>query len=390
MISKLNKYLVISFVSILSINAISYSKELDKSNSSSIKNEYEQIKNYADKIFESEIKNNQSIGISVGIIKGKDKYYFNYGFTDKKNKIKPSEKTIFGIASATKVFTTTLLADMILNDSVKLSDGLSKYLPESIKSITFNTQEINLLSLATHTSGLPNEPLDIDKFNFKPEERYANYKEDNLYNYLSKFKLSQDDKNHTGFGYYSYSNLGMGILGHILSKKLNLTYENAILNRICKPLGLKNTVITLNEEQDKSLATGYLKYNGEDIAMPISGSNTTDIMAGSFALKSNVEDLLTFVDANLGNLDINLKPSIDLAQKEIYPNLISLGWHLNNTSKKEKIIWHNGTWTLTGFSSFIGFVKDKNLGVVILYNTSDLSKLGQNVTQNGFKVLDKL
>jgi aromatic ring-opening dioxygenase LigB subunit len=84
MISKLNKYLVISFVSILSINAISYSKELDKSNSSSIKNEYEQIKNYADKIFESEIKNNQSIGISVGIIKGKDKYYFNYGFTDKK------------------------------------------------------------------------------------------------------------------------------------------------------------------------------------------------------------------------------------------------------------------------------------------------------------------
>lgn len=379
------KKIITSTLLILSINAISFAQTDKKT-----QEETNSLKLVSDNIFDNEIKNNESIGISIGITKNKKKYFFNYGFVDKDTKIKPTEKTIYHLASVTKVFTTTLLADMIMNDSVKLSDGLSKYLPENIKPIKLYNQEIDFLSLATHTSSFPTEPTNIKNEKFNPNERYANYQIKDLYEYLSKYELYQDNTNKKGFGYYSYSNLGIGILGYLLSSKLGLTYEDAITNRICKPLNLKNTSITLSKEQEKNLAKGYLKYQGQDIPMSISGANTTDIMAGSFALKSNTEDLLTFLDANLGNYDTKLKKSFELAHKEIYPNLVSLGWHLRNTSKGEKMIWHNGTWSLTGFSSFVGFVKEKNLGVVILYNTSDLSKLGQNVTQNGFKVLDEL
>lgn len=76
---KVYKLTISSLLLILLINTNSFAKDTNK-------NDYQQIKNYVDNIFESEIKNNESIGISIGITKGKEKYYFNYGFTDKKIK----------------------------------------------------------------------------------------------------------------------------------------------------------------------------------------------------------------------------------------------------------------------------------------------------------------
>jgi CubicO group peptidase (beta-lactamase class C family) len=68
---------------------------------------------------------------------------------------------VFGIGSITKSFTTLLLADMTNRGIVNLNDSIEKYLPATVKVPTYNGQHITLESLATHTSGLPDNPPDM-------------------------------------------------------------------------------------------------------------------------------------------------------------------------------------------------------------------------------------
>ena len=146
--------------------------------------------------------------------------------------------------------------------------------------------------------------------------------------------------------------------------------------------------MTLSEEQKTRLAKGYFKYNNKEVEMPISGEKTTDALAGSFAFNSTADDLLTLVEANLGAKKSKLDSALKITQEDVYPNF-HLGWDISQkTSKGYNIIWKNGGWTNTGFSSFIGFTKDNNTGIVILSNTIDTTLEG--VTNLGISLLDVL
>ena len=96
-----------------------------KDSYSKISSNTQSIQEKVDTIVKPNIESGKSVGIIVGIIQGNNKKFFSYGTIKKGQSIPPNEKTIFHIASVTKVLTNTLLADMIVNDSVKLTDGIS-------------------------------------------------------------------------------------------------------------------------------------------------------------------------------------------------------------------------------------------------------------------------
>ena len=93
--------------------------------------------------------------IVVGIITPNGTQVYRYGNLSKATKTLVNGKTILDIASITKVFTTTLLADMGKQGLVKRDDPIEKYLPATVKIPTCNRHKIILEDLATHTSGLP-------------------------------------------------------------------------------------------------------------------------------------------------------------------------------------------------------------------------------------------
>src|SRR5262249_20556032 len=145
----------------------------------------------------------------------------------------PDEDTIFEIGSITKVFTGLLLAEMVERGLVKLDDPIQKYLPVPVP------QEITLLHLATHTSGLPCDPP-----GWKPRNNnnpFADYGTKELYAFLSSWRLEREIGTR-----YSYSNLGMGLLGHLLSLRVNMSFEDLVTRRICDPLGMDDTRIHLS------------------------------------------------------------------------------------------------------------------------------------------------
>jgi len=97
-------------------------------------------------------------GIVVGTIDASGTKVLAEGRLSTGAKEEVNGDTIFEIGSATKVFTSLLLADMVRRGEVKLEDPVSKYLPKTVKVPGRNGREITLVDLATHTSALPRLP----------------------------------------------------------------------------------------------------------------------------------------------------------------------------------------------------------------------------------------
>ena len=316
------------------------------------------------------VADGQSVGIVVGFITpdGKREYFCHGSLTLNGNK-PVDENSIYEIGSITKVFTCIALADMVLRGEVELDDPAERYLPEAVKMPTRNGSEITLAHLATHTSAIARMPNNFHPAD--PGNPYADYSVENMYAFLSGYILNRDIGKK-----YEYSNLGMGLLGHILSLKTGIDYERLIVSRVCRVLGMRNTGVTLTEKMKKRLAKGHA--HGKEVP-------NWDIptLAGAGALRSDAEDMLTFLAANIGITRSRLTPAMDMTHEERVDagrNMkVGLGWHILDNGKT-RIVWHNGG--TGGYRTFCGFIKEKRVGVVVLSNT-DIS-----ADDIGFHLLD--
>src|SRR5208282_2202122 len=95
----------------------------------------------------------QSVGIVVGVIGPDGRRVIAYGHLEKGDPRPLNGDTIFELGSATKAFTSLLLADMVQRGEVALDDPVTKYLPPGVKMPERNGRSITLVDLATHTSG---------------------------------------------------------------------------------------------------------------------------------------------------------------------------------------------------------------------------------------------
>jgi serine-type D-Ala-D-Ala carboxypeptidase/endopeptidase len=299
----------------------------------------------------------QSVGIVVGIIGPEGRRMIAYGHLDKGDARPLNGDTIFEIGSETKVFTALLLADMVERGEVSLDDPVSKYLPASVKMPERNGRQITLIDLATHTSGLPRLPSNMSSKD--PGNPYADYSVDQLYEFLSGYKLTRDIGSQ-----YEYSNLGGGLLGHVLALRAGMSYEALVKSRICVPLGMKSTGITLTPEMKERLAVGH------DPATNPAKNWDLPTLAGAGALRSDANDMLTFIAANLDYIKSPLAPAMAAMLKVRRPTgqpglEIALGWHITTANGKE-IVWHNGG--TGGYRSYMGFDPKARVGVVLLSN----------------------
>ncbi len=279
--------------------------------------------------------------------------------------------TVFEIGSVSKVFTATLLADMVRRGEVSLDEPVAKLLPQSVRVPSRDGREITLLSLATHTSGLPVVPSNLAPKD--PENPYADYTVELLYQFLSSYTLPRaiGEK-------YEYSNLGVGLLGHALALRLGRSYEAALTERVLKPLGMKDTAVLLTPAMKARMAVGHgaSGYPTENWDLPT--------LAGAGAIRSTLNDMLTFLATNLGTGPADIRADLDMTHTPRHdtgtlPGQIGLAWHIRG-DQAAGVVWHNGG--TGGFHSFVGFDKARRLGVVVLHNSA------ANIDDIGFHLLN--
>ena len=265
---------------------------------------------------------------------------------------------VFEIGSATKVFTTAILADMVERGEVRLDDPVARLLPATVNVPSRNGRSITLLDLATQSSGLPRLPTNLaPKDSANP---YADYTVRQLYDFLSAYELPRDPG-----ATYEYSNLGMGLLGHALALKARMTYEQLVTRRVLGPLGMHETAITLSPALRARLVSGH-GDTGQVVA-----NWDLPTLAGAGALRSTVGDMLTFLAANLDSTRGPLAHALHEAHISRHPTTspnmtIGLAWHIL-ARPAGAIVWHNGG--TGGYRSFIGFDPARGVGVVLLTNS---------------------
>ncbi len=321
-------------------------------------------------------KNKKSVGIVGGVIDSKGRQVVGYGKLGNENAGEPDGNTVFEIGSITKAFTAILLADMAQRGEVSLNDPISKHLPKSVKTPTRGGKEITLRHLATHTSGLPRLP---DNLNPKTRDNpYADYTVEQMYDFLSRHTLARDIG-----AQYEYSNFGAGLLGHILALKAGMDYETLVVKRICGPLKMNDTRIKLTPEMQARLAQGH-----NEAGQPVMNWDIPTL-AGAGALRSTVNDLLLFVAANMNgsNLTTIMQQTHVVQNSTGAANLeIALGWHILKKEGSE-IVWHTGG--TGGYRSFLGFDKSSGRGVVVLSNSAnDIDDIGRHLLNPKFKLTD--
>jgi D-alanyl-D-alanine-carboxypeptidase/D-alanyl-D-alanine-endopeptidase len=323
------------------------------------------------KIIAERVDRRQSVGIVVGVIEPAGSRVVAYGMLARDDKRPLDGDTIFEIGSVTKVFTSLLLSDMAQHGEVALTDPVSRYLPAGLKLPERGGRSITLEELSTHTSGLPRLPTNLAPRD--PANPYADYTTEQLYQFLSNYPLTRDIG-----AQYEYSNLGGGLLGHALARRAGTDYETLVRARICDPLRMTSTRITLTPEMKTRLATGH------DSAMDPVSSWDMPALAGAGALRSTANDLLIFLAANLGYTESPLAPAMAAMLKVRRPTgvpglEIALGWHVFVQADRE-IVWHNGG--TGGYRSFIGFDPKSRVGVVVLSNaetTAGVDDIGRHV-----------
>jgi CubicO group peptidase (beta-lactamase class C family) len=268
-------------------------------------------------------------------------------------------RTVFEIGSITKVFTATMLAEMVRRGDVALDDPIAKYLPADVRVPSRKGRQITLLDLSTQHSGLPRMPT-----NFQPADSrnpYADYTATKLHEFLSSYTLERDIGER-----FEYSNVGVGLLGYVLARRAGASYEAALVDRVLAPLKLDETRITLSPGMRARLATGH--GPGGQVAK----NWDIGVLEGAGGLRSTPDDMLTFAAAHFDHsgalhtdVEMTLRARRSLGQGGA--DSIGLNWLLMRPGG-HRVAWHNGG--TGGYRSFLGLDLERRRAVVVLTNTA--------------------
>ncbi|PRD48342.1 serine hydrolase domain-containing protein [Sphingobacterium haloxyli] len=316
---------------------------------------------YIDSVAHTYIKkaNTQSLAVAVF---HKNKYKtFLYGETEKGNNTLPTENTLYEIGSITKVFTATLLADLVTKDIIQLDDSIAHFLPDSVSSNP-SLKGITFKSLANHTSGLPRMADNWNQITgYNEKDPFARYDQEALFSYLKHYQPLREP----GLE-YEYSNVGYGLLGELIAIIKKKSYMECLQEIILDPLQLTGTIDKPNVKKEHTVLSGL---DGQGSSTPLW---SWKIMIGAGGLKSNISDLMLFAVEQFKMPENELQNAMALTRQFTFftpDNMdIGLGWHM---SMLDGIIYFHHTGGTAGSSSFIGISPDTKTAVVILSNASE-------------------
>jgi len=312
----------------------------------------------------------QAVGVSVVLINGNQTEHLSLGLANKTSKEKINANTLFEIGSISKTFTALALASMVKEGKIKLTDHVQNYLPEQVKLSVKNGKHITFLSLSNHSSGLPRLPTNMPFSN--PLNPYADYTVEMMYEFLNEYKLPREVGE-----VHEYSNLAVGLLGHVLALIDKKSYQDMVTDRVLIPLNMMNTFVKI---PDSKIG---LMSNGHNDQLSATQHWQLPTLAGAGALNSSATDMASYLKANMSKEQLSDEFTLSHTSTGLFGNpdtKIGLGWIILK-GKDNPYYMHNGG--TGGFRSFIAFDQKQQKGIVILTNSIfELDEIGHAFINN--------
>lgn len=313
-------------------------------------------------------------GLAIAIVKnGKVVVTKGFGVIDIQTNEPVNENTLFMIASNSKLFTGTALAQLEYNDKLKLNDKVSKYLHGYRLYDSNATDLVTIRDMLSHRIGTKTFQGDFLFWNGKPSRQQI----------INKMKLL---KPVSGFREaFGYCNSCFLTAGQIIPAVTKQPWEVYVYDNIVAPLGMTNThMLTRNIEQLPNIAKPYTtQFTGRLQQLPY---DNVDNIAPAGSMVSCVNDISKWLLMQLDSGKLNGRQVIEwpVIQKTREMNTVissgknillpthftgyGLGVFMSDYNGKQ-VYFHTGG--AFGFVTNTCFVPEENLGIVILTNNDN-------------------
>lgn len=364
-------YLLILFTVILNIGAIKLCAQTNSSDNLTFPSSLSDARKELITASLAEFPINTQL--SIALINGDKTEYLGIKNKDWKLKNIENRDSVFEIGSISKVMTSALLANAILNGDVSLSTEISELLGYPL----LKESKITLEQLSNHTSGMIRMPSNFLFAQMKdPNNPYLHYDEAALKNWLTKYMtmdLKQDVSN--------YSNLGAALLAHGLTKKYNKSYENLLQEQIFQKLEMKSSTTKLEKVKEHLV-------KGQNAQGQICKNWEFDVLEGAGAVLSTITDMVKFARAVISQkdeaLELQRKPTF-----KVNENMeMGLGWHIIHGKAGNTFYWHNGG--TNGYTSSLIIDVERQLAIIVLSNLSAFHPKMGNIDELTFGLMRTL
>ncbi|HAS42134.1 MAG TPA: serine hydrolase [Microscillaceae bacterium] len=301
--------------------------------------------------------------ISIGVYHKSKTYIKHYGELDKGKGNKPTDETIYEIASVSKTFAGTLVAQAELEGKLNLEDNIQKYLKKPFPNFEYNGNPIKIKHLITHTSRLPRFLPDIinkivenptNDLAFKIHRAENNYSKEKFFSDLALVNLDTIPGTKEG-----YSSVDTELIAHILENIYGKSYEELIQKKICQKLAMTHTGTVLKENAKHKLANGYLENN------VLAPKMISQLWGAGGGMTSTLPDLMKYIKFQLNSKDEVAKKSHQI----LYQNgnyKIGYYWPIGFDQDLGTYYSHQGG--AFGIQNYMFVFPEENLGISVIIN----------------------
>ncbi len=340
----------------------------------------------ADRLVKPLVASGEVYGMVVGVVTPDGATQsFGYGRTGRIGDTnKPGPDDLFQIGSVSKLFTEALLAQLETEGKIRDDDKVRDILPTNIV-VSAEAGRLTVHQLATHTSGLPREPMTLSQLGsfldylVTGHDLYEHLTIPYLQDYLRRAKPRPKKPPE-----FVYSNLGAGLLAYLITEKMGRPATDLIGEDICRPLRMKDSVFSLNPEQQSRLAVGHVGNQAcwKPGNHPLPPWDMGDLLRPVAGMYSSMNDLLVFARANLGMLHLPVESALAATHREQIQTANggeALGWIINDFDDGRHVLTFKDGM-VSGYCAYIGLDLDARVAVVVLSNKFSWDeKVGQNL-----------
>jgi CubicO group peptidase (beta-lactamase class C family) len=299
-------------------------------------------------------------GVAVGILRDGQFEAWGFGVTNIETDQPVTGDTLFQIGSITKVFTATVIMQLVDEGRIDLDAPVRSVLPTLRLQDEAATETVTFRQLLTHTSGFFGDRF--DDFGLG---------DDALSRAMAEFHTLRQ---YTPPGeVWAYCNTGFQALGAVIELLTEMTAEQAIRERVLAPLELDRSFFFAHEAITYRVGVGHNRLPGKDleVARPYPLIRAMNAAGG---IIGTVGDLLRFAAFHMGDGVVNgeavlsrdLIQAMQTIQTEAgLADYWGLGWSLNRVDGR-MVAGHGGS--TNGFRAILSLVPDAGVALAVLTN----------------------